>query len=149
MSNNGVTMAKTIPTDSKQLIQQRIGTALAESKNSKSEDDIAHLLWLAQGIDIWHRTNGSRGHSLEDAMKYLANSIVRRDYERDQQRLSAALEALPKIVHTLDEVRELNKHLDSRMQQSVIDKSAGFIETIEQCRIALTAALGPDNSNDT
>lgn len=66
--------------------------------------------------------------------------------ERDQQRLAVALEVLPKVVYTLDEVKEFNKRLDSRQQQSMIDRSAEFIKTIHQVRTALAAALGPDNS---
>lgn len=40
-------------------------------------------------------------------------------------------------VYTLDEVRERNKHLDSRTQQSALDKSQGIIETNDKWREAI------------
>lgn len=127
-------MTRPKPTDSEQLIQQRIETALAESKKGNSHDDIAHLLWLAQGIDIWHRTSGACGHSLDDAMKYLASSIVR----RDQQRLTQAIEI---VEAEYQKLRTIGRVMDDGFTHLFID--CDYRPNIKQ---ALTAALGPDNS---
>lgn len=49
---------------------------LKEAKTTKSDNPIVHILWLAQGVDIYNRTDGQRGHSLDNAQKYIASQLL-------------------------------------------------------------------------
>ena len=57
-----------------QLIEERIKVA---STQTKSNDDVVQIAWLADGIDLWHRSNGKMGHSPADARRYIISSISR------------------------------------------------------------------------
>lgn len=43
--------------------------------SANSSDPLIHLLWKIDGLDIWHRTGGKRGHSLEDCKRYALASV--------------------------------------------------------------------------
>lgn len=66
-----------------------------------------------------------------------------------QQTRAALVEELlhdgPRNVYTLDEVREANKHLDSRTQLGALEKSQGIIETNNAWRSILLKAKGGDD----
>lgn len=55
-------------------IKERVKVALTETK---SDDPVVHLAWLAKGIDLWHRSNKKSGHSPENAMKHIISSATR------------------------------------------------------------------------
>lgn len=56
------------------LIERRIKEA---STATKSSDEVVHIAWLADGIDLWHRSNGKRGHSPTKARRYIISSVSR------------------------------------------------------------------------
>ena len=56
------------------LIAKRIEIATTKTK---SDDPIVQIAWLAQGIDLWHRSDKKRGHSPEKAIGYIISSITR------------------------------------------------------------------------
>lgn len=56
------------------LIEKRIKIASTETK---SGDEVVHIAWLADGIDLWNRSNGKFGHSHEDARRYIISSVTR------------------------------------------------------------------------
>lgn len=68
--------------------------------------------------------------------------IVQLIQERDQQRLSAALGTLPKKLHGCPNHKQPS-HLCSRVECAIAYRHN---LTIDQCRVLITAALGPDNS---
>ena len=58
----------------KKLIEERVKIA---STGTKSGDEVVHIAWLADGIDLWNRSNGKFGHSPEDARRYIISSVTR------------------------------------------------------------------------
>ncbi len=56
------------------LIEERVKIA---STKTKSGDEVVHIAWLADGIDLWNRSNGKFGHSPEDARRYIISSVTR------------------------------------------------------------------------
>jgi hypothetical protein len=103
-------MAKTIPTDSEQLLFDELYDISLIVKDTRKEAEE----WRTK---IWQLIQ-----------------------ERDQQRLSAALEALPKKQdeHPIDP--------ETGAAVEVYGYEETFNQAIDQCTAALTAALGPDNS---
>ena len=55
------------------LIEERVKIA----SETKSGDRVVHIAWLADGIDLWNRSNGKFGHSPEDARRYIISSVTR------------------------------------------------------------------------
>lgn len=76
----------------KQLIAKRIEIATTKTK---SDDPIVQIAWLAQGIDLYHRSDGKRGHSPEKAMEYIISSITRHIAENYLSK-QEVLAAIPK-----------------------------------------------------
>jgi hypothetical protein len=70
----------------RQLIEERIKIA---STRTKSDDEVVQIAWLADGIDIWHSSDGKRGHSPAKARRYIISSVTRlittlqRQHERE------------------------------------------------------------------
>jgi hypothetical protein len=62
------------PSEVDDLIEQRIKIASTESK---SNDEVVQIAWLADGIDLWHRSDGKRGHSPAEAQRYIISSVTR------------------------------------------------------------------------
>lgn len=56
------------------IIERRIEIA---KDATDSNDPVVQIAWLAQGIDVWHRTNGKRGHSPNQARSYIISSVTR------------------------------------------------------------------------
>jgi hypothetical protein len=56
------------------LIEKRIKIASTETK---SDDEVVQIAWLADGIDVWYQTNGERGNSPAAVRRYLISSITR------------------------------------------------------------------------
>ena len=76
-------------------IEQAIQTAIDEAKNTtKSDNPVTHILWLVQGLDLWHRTNGKMGHSLDEVVRYVASSVIR---DKEAAVLAGKLEALTEL----------------------------------------------------
>ena len=46
------------------------------SSKTKSDNDLVHIAWLIQGLDIWHKSGGKVGHSLEKCQRYVLNRIT-------------------------------------------------------------------------
>lgn len=42
-----------------------------------SDDPLVHIAWLIHGLDIWHRTGGKLGHSLDKTVFYVTSNILR------------------------------------------------------------------------
>lgn len=74
----------------------------------------------------------------EARLEHYVSEIMQLIQQRDQQRLSAALEALPNDSYGTSRVFLNN------LEGSCI--SSGYRMGIEDSKAALTAALGPDNS---
>ena len=55
---------------------ERINLAIAESKKTKSADPLAHLAWLVEGLELWHRSNGKHGHSPDDCKRFVISSAA-------------------------------------------------------------------------
>jgi hypothetical protein len=59
-------------------IEARIAEVLETAKTThKSDDPLVHICWLIQGIDIHQKTDGKRGHSIQDAQRYVISNILR------------------------------------------------------------------------
>lgn len=56
------------------LIDERF--KIATTKQT-STDPVVQIAWLAQGIDLWHRSGQKRGHSPEKAMWHIISSVTR------------------------------------------------------------------------
>lgn len=56
------------------LIQKRIDIADAKTESS---DNVVHLAWLVQGLDLWHRSNGKMGHSPAEAQRFIISQATR------------------------------------------------------------------------
>lgn len=54
--------------------------------------------------------------------------------------LEVVIQALPKIVNDLDTIAEKNKHLPSRLQQSTLAESSGYIKAITEVTSLLEQA---------
>lgn len=54
--------------------------------------------------------------------------------------LDVVIQALPKIVNDLDTIAEKNKHLPSRLQQSTLAESSGYIKAITEVTSLLEQA---------
>lgn len=50
-----------------------------ENKPSKdgTSDSVVQIAWLVQGLDVYQRSNGKMGHSLEKTMHYVISSVTR------------------------------------------------------------------------
>lgn len=49
---------------------------LREAKEkTQSDDPLVHVAWLIDGIGVYLRTNGKRGHSVEDCKRYVVSSV--------------------------------------------------------------------------
>ena len=67
-------LANNTEDEAKQLNEERVKIASTETK---SGDEVVHIAWLADGIDLWNRSNGKFGHSPEDARRYIISSVTR------------------------------------------------------------------------
>lgn len=57
---------------------RRVNEVLELSKSKTSDSGpIVHILWLVEGLDLYHRTGGKMGHSLDDCKRYIASQIIR------------------------------------------------------------------------
>lgn len=59
---------------------------LAERTKTSSPNPLVHIIWLMDGVDLWHRTDGKFGHAIEDARRYMASQLVRLPSERLPER---------------------------------------------------------------
>lgn len=57
-----------------ELIEKRIKIASTETK---SDDRVVQIAWLADGINVWYQTNGERGNSPAEARRFIISSISR------------------------------------------------------------------------
>lgn len=55
------------------LIKERI----TASNGTTSDDRVVQIAWLADGIDLWHKSNGQRGHSPVKARRFIISSMSR------------------------------------------------------------------------
>jgi len=67
------------PTLPQKELTQQIEEVLEEAKKTKSDNEIVQILWLIQGLDLWYRSKGKRGHSLEKVQRYVASRLLIRD----------------------------------------------------------------------
>lgn len=78
--------------DLKELIEWRVQIA---TNHTKSKDEVVQIAWLADGIDIWHKSDGKRGHSPEQARHYIISSITRLLQSERNKTLEMVRGALP------------------------------------------------------
>src|SRR4051812_26455238 len=67
-------MSKQPDKELNELIAKRIDIAATQTK---SDDEVVHIAWLADGINVWYQTNGDRGNSPEEARRYIISSVTR------------------------------------------------------------------------
>ena len=80
-------MSTNPPTDQDQLIQDRVDAA----KNlTQSDDEVVQIAWIADGIDLWHRSGGKHGHSPDTARHYIISSVTRLIESEASRRVDAA-----------------------------------------------------------
>lgn len=103
-----------------ELIEERIKLA---STQTKSDDDVVQIAWLADGIDLWHRSGGERGHSPAEARRYIISSITRLVD-------SAVLEAENNARYLLHSI--LSSDVDSELDHSDIEEM--FVEGLQQSK---------------
>lgn len=61
-------------------IDDRIAEVLHTAKTqTKSGDRLVHICWLIQGLDLFQRSDGKMGHSLEKTQQYVISNILRMD----------------------------------------------------------------------
>ena len=83
---------------------------------------------------------------ISDAILTLVNAIKTSEQSNTTALLEEVIKMVEgKIVHSTEELKELNRHLDSRLQQTSIDVSSGFIEAIETVKHSLQEALDDIN----
>ncbi len=87
-----------------ELIERRVNEAATKTK---SPDSVVQIAWLAQGIDIWHKSNGKMGNSPEDAQRYIISSVTRL---LQQEVLRGRVEVLNRL---LKEAEYAEKDLES------------------------------------
>ena len=49
-------------------------TAMEEAS---SGDPLVQLVWIIQGLDLWHRSHGNMGHSFDDTVRYTLSRVLR------------------------------------------------------------------------
>lgn len=59
---------------------------LVERTKTSSNNPLVHIIWLMDGVDLWHRSEGKFGHTIEDARRYMASQLVRLPSERLPER---------------------------------------------------------------
>lgn len=56
-------------TDPKPSLEEQLdkesAALLAERTKTSSPNPLVHILWLLDGVDLWHRTEGKYGHSIQ------------------------------------------------------------------------------------
>ena len=87
-------MSTDIPTPEDELIKKEIDGAFAEISKSASSNELTHIGWLVQGLDVWHRSNGTRGHSSADAARYVISNVVRLIHQQRRQAVEEVLDRL-------------------------------------------------------
>lgn len=74
-----------------EIIEKRIRIA---SEQTKSEDEVVHIAWLAKGIDLWHKSNGKVGHSPEEAERYIISSVSRLIADKQAEAVTEFIESI-------------------------------------------------------
>jgi hypothetical protein len=64
-----------------------------------------------------------------EVFEYVADLVAETRQATRQAVLTELLEKAPKNIYTLEQLKEMNAHLDSRSQQQALSKSEGIIET--------------------
>lgn len=70
-------MSDTTPNEASELeklIEKRIKIASTETT---SDDEVVQIAWIADGLDLWYRTKGERGHSPAQTRRYIISSVTR------------------------------------------------------------------------
>lgn len=49
----------------------------AASKTHVSDDPLVKIAWTIQGLDLWHRSGGSVGHTPRKTVEYVTSQILR------------------------------------------------------------------------
>lgn len=115
-----------------------------------TEDELKRGIALRAEIEgiIESTTSDVSTKGLIKLMDKFEEFVTSREQPLKRSILAEAMERGPKNKYTLDEVAEANKHLDSRTQQSALDRSRGMIETNEQWRSALQAMMDEEGNNE-
>lgn len=70
--------------DIESRIRQAVGTA---NSATSSADPLVQVCWLISGLDLYHRSGGTVGHSLEEAQRYVVARILRGTVSGEWQQL--------------------------------------------------------------
>lgn len=103
-----------------ELIERRIKMASTETK---STDEVVQIAWLADGIDLWHRSSGKMGHSPANARRYIISSITRLIASQ-----KAIWEREARAEGALDAVDEIGAYKDQFIDFTIEDRANAIRE---------------------
>lgn len=139
-------MSDQIDVDSEldELIEQRIKTASTETK---SDDPVVQIAWLADGIQVWHSSNGKRGHGPAETRRYIISSISRLiASQRKEAELAGRIDEWRKLVKRepsmwnvagiIDRGNHDYKQLWWKYQQKAMRQSGYYTTRIQELRLA-------------
>lgn len=58
-------------------VEERVSQAISTAQSAnRSADPLVSIAWLIAGLDLWHRSGGTSGHSLPECQSYVLSSIL-------------------------------------------------------------------------
>jgi len=102
-----------------ELIEERIKIA---STQTTSKDRVVHIAWLADGKDIWNKSNGKRGHSPAEARRYIISSVSRLIAEAETKARIDEHHKLDAALNLNMDIAEWSLHRESELTSLLKEK---------------------------
>jgi len=60
-------------------IKSRVEKVIEDTRSSSaSTDPLVHIAWLVNGLDLYHRSGGTAGYTLDEAQRFVVSTVLNR-----------------------------------------------------------------------